>query len=103
MDLTAGFVLTGGRSSRMGRDKALLPVAGSGPAGGLSLVERTAELVRGAAGSVILIGMPERYAHLGLPVVADIVEDCGPMGGLLTALHVTHADSNLIVACDMPG
>ena len=115
MDLTAGFVLTGGRSSRMGRDKALLPVAGSSavggssPAGGLSpagrltMVERTAELVRAAANSVTLIGMPERYAHLGLPVVADVVEDCGPIGGVLTALTVTQADSNLIVACDMPG
>src|SRR5438270_4435707 len=98
MDLTAGFVLTGGRSSRMGRDKALLPVGGSGPAGGFTMVERTAELVRAAADSVTLIGMPERYAHLALPVVADVVEDCGPIGGVLTALTVTQADSNLIVA-----
>ncbi len=103
MDLTAGFVLTGGRSSRMGRDKALLPVGGSRPAGGLTMVERTAKLVRAAADSVTLIGMPERYAHLGIPAVADVVEDCGPIGGLLTALTVTQADSNLIVACDMPG
>ncbi len=97
MDSTAGFVLTGGRSSRMGRDKALLPIEGS------LLVERTAERVRAAAGSVTLIGAPGRYAHLGLPVLPDLVEDCGPIGGLHTALKSTRADWNLVVACDMPG
>ena len=100
MDSTAGFVLTGGRSSRMGRDKALLPIEGS------LLVERTAERVRAAAGSVTLIGAPARYAHLGLPVLPDLVEDGGPGGpicGLHTALKTTRADWNLVVACDMPG
>src|SRR5579862_2554422 len=96
MDSTAGFVLTGGRSSRMGRDKALLPIDGS------FLVERTAEVVRAAAGSVTLIGAPARYAHLGLPVLPDLVEDCGPISGLHTALISTRADWNLVVACDMP-
>ena len=100
MDSTAGFVLTGGRSTRMGRDKALLPIEGS------VLVERTAERVRAAAGSVTLIGAPTRYAHLGLPVLPDLVSDgapCGPICGLHTALKTTRADWNLVVACDMPG
>ena len=97
MDSTAGFVLTGGRSSRMGRDKALLPIEG-----GL-LVERIAEVVRAAAGNVTLIGAPGRYAHLGLPVLPDLVEGSGPICGLHTALKATRADWNLVVACDMPG
>jgi len=97
MDSMAGFVLTGGSSSRMGRDKALLPIEGS------LLVERTAERVRTAAGSVTLIGAPGRYMHLGLPVLQDLVEGSGPIGGLHTALKTTRADWNLVVACDMPG
>jgi molybdopterin-guanine dinucleotide biosynthesis protein A len=100
MDSTAGFILTGGRSSRMGRDKALLPIEGS------LLVERTAEVVRAAAGSVTLIGAPGRYAHLGLPVLPDLApegESCGPICGLHTALKTTRAEWNLVVACDMPG
>jgi molybdopterin-guanine dinucleotide biosynthesis protein A len=97
MSSTAGFVLTGGHSSRMGRDKALLEIDGT------VLVARTAELVRAAAGSVTLIGAPERYGHLGIPAVEDRVKDCGPMGGLYTALQITQSDWNLLVACDMPG
>jgi molybdopterin-guanine dinucleotide biosynthesis protein A len=96
-----GFVLTGGRSSRMGRDKALLPVDGS-TASGRTLVEQIAARVRAAAGSVTLIGSPERYAGLGLPVAADLIGDCGPIGGVYTALKISSAPWNLIVACDMP-
>ena len=93
----AGFVLTGGASRRMGRDKALL----RGP-GGVPLAAQIAESVREAAGSVVLIGPPERYTHLGFPVLADRVLECGPLGGVYTALCATSADWNLIVACDMP-
>jgi molybdopterin-guanine dinucleotide biosynthesis protein A len=95
--MRAGFVLAGGRSTRMGRDKALLP------AGPRTLLEHVAELVREAAGNVTLIGPAERYAHLGIPMVPDAVESQGPLGGLFTALEATSADWNLIVACDMPG
>jgi len=94
--LFEGFVLAGGRSSRMGRDKALLPLDGS------TLLEQIAARVRAAAGSVTLIGPPERYSGLGLPVAADLIEDCGPIGGVYTALKISPAPWNLVVACDMP-
>lgn len=93
---SAGFVLTGGQSRRMGRDKALLP------AGGITLVERIASRVAEAAGCVTLVGEPERYHSLGLPVVADLMEHCGPLGGVYTALKLDMAEWNLIAACDMP-
>ena len=94
---SAGFVLAGGASRRMGRDKALLPL------GETTMIEQIAAAVRGAAGNVTLIGPVGRYQHLGLPVIPDEIENCGPLGGLYTALRVTAADWNIVVACDMPG
>lgn len=92
-----GFVLTGGSSRRMGRDKATLPYRG------FTLVESVAAEVRAAAGNVTLVGAPERYAHLGIPVMTEDFPDCGPMSGVEAALRQTFAPWNLIVACDMPG
>ena len=58
-------MLAGGESSRMGRDKALLPFHGGVLAG------HVAATVAAAAGSAILIGNPEKYGHLGYPVIPD--------------------------------
>ena len=92
----AGFVLVGGHSSRMGRDKALLPYQGR------TLVEYVAAQVLGAAGSVALAGAPERYGFLGFPMIGDLTPGFGPVAGIQAALASTSADWNLIVACDMP-
>ncbi|MGI9072499.1 MAG: molybdenum cofactor guanylyltransferase [Bryobacteraceae bacterium] len=93
----AGFVLVGGRSSRMGCDKALLPLRS-----GL-LSEEIAAKVSAAAGTVALVGEPERYRHLGLVCLADLRPGMGPLGGIEAALQSGRGEWNLIVACDMPG
>src|SRR5439155_2404727 len=92
----AGFVLVGGNSSRMGQDKARLPLHGK------TLVEHVAAAVAEAAGSVTLVGAPERYQSLGFPIVPDDRPGAGPLAGIHAALGASRADWNLIVACDMP-
>jgi len=93
----SGFVLAGGGSTRMGRNKALLPFHG------MTLVEHVAGIVREATGSVTLIGDPRQLGHLGLHVIPDQLAGLGPAGGIETALTTTTTDWNLIAGCDMPG
>ena len=94
---TGGFVLTGGRSTRMGRDKALLPYRGG------TLVEWVAKQVCEAAGEVRLVGAPERYGHLEIPCIAERFAGCGPLSGIEAALREGGAEWSLVLACDMPG
>jgi molybdopterin-guanine dinucleotide biosynthesis protein A len=92
-----GFILAGGGSTRMGRDKALLEYDGK------TLLEFVAAAVRSATGNVIIVADPARYRTFGFPVVPDERPGCGPLGGIVTALSVSDYDWNLIAACDMPG
>ncbi len=93
---TAGFVLVGGRSRRMGRDKALLPWHSG------VLVQDVAAKVAEVSGTVDLVGNPDRYAHLGFNCLTDLRPGLGPLSGLETALHSGRAEYNLVLACDMP-
>ncbi len=94
---SAGFVLAGGNSKRMGNDKALLPF------GGNVLIAHVAAAVSAAAGSVYLVGARSSYENLNYPVLPDLFPGFGPVGGIVTALSAANAEWNLIVACDMPG
>ena len=93
---TAGFILAGGKSSRMGQDKALLPYRGS------TLVQHIAGFVAAVAGSATVVGRPAIYVGLNLPAIPDLYPHTGPLGGIVTALSSTTAIWNLVVACDLP-
>jgi molybdenum cofactor guanylyltransferase len=86
-DLISGFVLAGGESSRMGRDKALLNWRGR------TLVEHMVEL---------LSSVPCDVRVVGRPPLPDIIGDCGPLGGIATALQISQTDANLVLAVDLP-
>jgi molybdopterin-guanine dinucleotide biosynthesis protein A len=82
-----GFVLAGGRSSRMGQDKALLDWHGR------PLVDHMMALLATAATDVQVVGrdrLPDRWPGRG------------PLSGIATALEITLTDANLIVAVDLP-
>jgi molybdopterin-guanine dinucleotide biosynthesis protein A len=91
----SAFVLAGGRSSRMGTDKALLRV-GEG-----SLLERALQTASAVTSSSYIVGAKERYSSFG-EVIEDIYSGCGPLGGIHAALASTVTDMNLILSVDMP-
>jgi molybdopterin-guanine dinucleotide biosynthesis protein A len=94
-----GFVLTGGKSSRMGTDKALLLLPSR-----QSLLEHAVAVLAAVAAEVRIIGSREKYAHLasGNLIVEDIIPDRGPLGGIHAALASTDTELNFILAVDTP-
>ena len=100
----AAYILAGGASSRMGREKGLLEI------GGEPLIIRTARLVEPLVTEVTFVGPAERYSALGLRAIADqplrgreglqVVRT--PLAGIATALNATKMPWNLILACDLP-
>ena len=94
-DDVSAFILAGGRSSRMGADKALLPY------GEKNLLQRTLQTVSAIAETTYIVGPRERYAEFG-NVIEDIYPGSGPLGGIHAALQGTGTDLNLILSVDMP-
>lgn len=93
-DITA-FVMAGGHSVRMGKDKALLQFEGK------SLLQRTLDIVSAVTADVRIVGSVKHLAAFG-DVVEDIYAGQGPLGGIHAALHGSKTALNLILAVDMP-
>jgi len=90
-------IQAGGRSTRMGENKALKPFLGR------PLVQRVIERLAPAADELLVTtNQPEDYAFLNLPLITDIKPGRGPLGGLYTALISAKYPSVAVVACDMP-
>lgn len=90
-----GYVLAGGRSRRMGRDKAFLQL------GNKPLVQLAAEKLRCVASEVNVLGNRSELASYGA-LVADLHADSGPLGGIEAAIRHTPTDWILILPVDMP-
>jgi molybdopterin-guanine dinucleotide biosynthesis protein A len=92
-----GVVLTGGKSRRMGRDKALLSIAGAPMA-----VRVVRALEEAGARSVVCVGGDSAaLAALGLETIEDDYPDGGPLGGLVSGLSHTDGPVALVTPCDL--
>jgi molybdopterin-guanine dinucleotide biosynthesis protein A len=91
-----GVILVGGKSSRMERDKALLPV------GGVPMFGKVLDVLKTHLERVILVGdRPERFTVYGLPVYPDLYPGSS-LGGLYTGLRVSGTRCIFAAACDLP-
>ena len=96
MHVFEGFILAGGASSRMGVDKSRLRI------GGLSFVERIGEALSPVARRVSVVSARGDAESHGLPVVRDLYEGRGALGGVHAALAECRAPWAVIVSCDLP-
>lgn len=92
-----GIVLAGGKSGRMGTDKAFLRVAGR------PIVERVIDVLGEAFGKVIIVtNSPSAYAGYNALVIKDAVDMPGPLTGVYSGLLASGDEYNFVAACDMP-
>jgi molybdopterin-guanine dinucleotide biosynthesis protein A len=91
----AAFILAGGKSTRMGSDKAFVMLDGR------TLLERALELAPSVTKDVRVVGGAEKFAAFA-PVVEDVFRECGPLGGIHAALRASAAELNLMLAVDVP-
>jgi molybdenum cofactor guanylyltransferase len=93
---TTGVILVGGKSRRMGRDKAFLQIAGK------PLFERVLEVFRESFDQLLLVGdRAERFARFGLPILPDIYPGSA-LGGLYTGLRHAETEYIFVSSCDLP-
>lgn len=91
----SAFILAGGKSTRMGADKAFVTLDGR------TLLARVLELARSLTEDVRIVGEAAKFGAFA-PVVQDLFRDCGPLGGIHAALRASREDLNLILAVDLP-
>lgn len=91
----AGFVLAGGRSSRMGREKALIEFAGQ------PLVSHALAILRGAGLDAAIVGPRPIFGAIA-PVIEDAKAGRGPLAGVCAALASTSARWAVFLPVDMP-
>ena len=97
----AGIVLAGGRSSRMGVDKASLVLEGR------TLLQRTVDVLDEVADEIVVVAapgqeLPQLESAHPLRVAADAIEGQGPLVGIAAGLEAVTAPVAVVVACDMP-
>ena len=90
-----GFVLAGGKSSRMGVNKALLEFDGR------PLIEYAKSILESICVQVFILGQRNLYGRFG-QCYEDVYPDCGPLGGIHAALLNSPTEFSLITAVDTP-
>lgn len=94
---TTGIILAGGKSSRMGSNKALLKINGR------TVIEHIITDLEQIVNNILIVTNSfEDYDFLCLPMVEDRWKEMGPLAGIHAGLASSQTERNLVVACDMP-
>lgn len=91
-----GVILAGGKSRRMGTNKAELKL------NGVRFLDRLVYELSGFQELWVSVDDKRKHPEIEYPMVSDIYPDCGPMGGIYSALKTCESDALVVVSCDMP-
>ncbi len=91
-----GIILAGGKSSRMGHDKALIKLENR------TLLERAVEFCQSFCGEILISSNSDEHTVAGFPLVSDEFEDCGPLGGIYSCLKHSQNEWSFVISVDSP-
>lgn len=94
--IVTGIILSGGKSSRMGTEKGLVKHKGK------ALIEYSIEALLPICDQLVISSNKDCYDYLNLPVIADELKECGPIGGIYSCMHSVKSDIYLVLSCDVP-
>ena len=90
------YILAGGKSSRMGTDKATTLFHGK------QMIQHVIDIVTLISSNIFILSNHESHTQFGLECIKDAIKDVGPAGGIDAMLQHTNQENNFIVSCDMP-
>lgn len=94
---TTVIILAGGKSSRMGTNKALLKINGQ------TVIEQIVNECKKITENILIVtNQFSEYEFLNLPMVEDLQKGKGPLAGIQAGLTNSKTEKNFVVACDMP-
>jgi molybdopterin-guanine dinucleotide biosynthesis protein A len=91
-----GIILAGGKSSRMGTNKALLQYEG------VTFIQHIINIMKPLVNQIIIVGRPEEYTDYSYKCVDDIYSNSGPVAGIHAGLEHSTTPYNMVLSCDVP-
>lgn len=94
---STAILLAGGRSTRMQRDKSLLPVCD------IPLIKHVHDLLAPYLDNIVVSAAEStKYSFMNVPVITDRIQDIGPLMGVASCLAASAHELNFVIACDIP-
>lgn len=90
------YILAGGKSSRMGKDKATTLFRNK------QLIEYVIDIVKNVSSNIFILSNHDSHIQFGFECIKDKIKDVGPAGGIDAMLQHTNHKKNILVSCDMP-
>ena len=98
MEKASALILAGGKNSRIGRNKAFIRLPN-----GQTILQNSINILRDIFPEIIIVAnRKEAYREFEVPVVEDLIKECGPLGGVFTGLCHAASQRHFVTACDMP-
>lgn len=91
-----GIILAGGKSSRMGTDKAILLLKEK------TFIQHIIVAMKPLVNNMIIVSDNPNHEEFEIERIEDVIKDAGPLAGIYSGLQHSNTDYNLVVSCDVP-